>query len=130
VPPAAHEELAVEDFPFLLTNDPDQQSGNGAHPVGRLAIEASCPTRWRLQEVLRLTFGCRDDLMHSGQGGGPYIGGAGSGSVGVGTGAGLTGVVGSGGSGSGWGNGVGSVIRTSVESCTATSMRHRQPEQS
>ncbi len=68
--------------------------------------------------------------MHSGQGGGPYIGGAGSGSVGVGTGAGSTGVVGSGGSGSGWGNGVGSVIRTSVESCAATSMRHRQPEQS
>jgi len=68
--------------------------------------------------------------MHSGQGGGPYIGGAGSGSVGVGTGAGSTGVVGSGGSGSGWGTGVGSVIRTSVESCTATSMRHRQPEQS
>ncbi len=61
--------------------------------------------------------------MHSGQGGGPYIGGAGSGWVGVGTGAGSTGVVGSGGSGSGWGNGVGSVIRTSVESCTATSMR-------
>ncbi len=68
--------------------------------------------------------------MHSGQGGGPYIGGAGSGSVGVGTGAGSTGVLGSGGSGSGWGNGVGSVIRTSVESCTETSMRHRQPEQS
>ncbi len=68
--------------------------------------------------------------MHLGQGGGPYIGGAGSGSVGVGTGAGSTGVVGSGGSGSGWGNGVGSVIRTSVESCAATSMRNRQSEQS
>jgi len=68
--------------------------------------------------------------MHSGQGGGPYIGGAGSGSVGVGNGAGSTGVVGSGGSGSGWGNGVGSVIRTSVESCTATSLRHRQREPS
>ena len=78
----------------------------------------------------QLTFGCWDDLMHSGQGGGPYIGGAGSGSVGVGTGAGSPGVMGSGGSGSGWGNGVGSVIRTAVESCTATSLRHRQREQS
>jgi len=30
VPPAAHEELAVEDFPFLLDHYPDQQSGTGA----------------------------------------------------------------------------------------------------
>jgi len=81
-------------------------------------------------DLVPMAVGCWDDLMHSGQGGGPYIGGAGSGSVGVGTGAGSTGVIGSGGSGSGWGNGVGSVIRTSVESCTATSMRHRQREQS
>jgi len=30
VPPAAHEELVVEDFPFLLDHDPEQQSDNGA----------------------------------------------------------------------------------------------------
>jgi len=37
VPPAAHEELVVEDFPFLLDHDPDQQSGTGARcrmPIG------------------------------------------------------------------------------------------------
>ncbi len=38
VPPAAHEELVVEDFPFLLDHDPDQQSGTGARSRMPMAL--------------------------------------------------------------------------------------------